>query len=75
MAEKVAAAAPGRKRKTVFEKATAKQKLDAARNKTRINIGKAFQQWRQVREQMGLKSDELLVLPPVIVTCVLRLSE
>lgn len=62
MAETVSTAAFGRKRKTVFEKATTKRKLDAARNKTRINIGVAFERWRQLREQKGLQSDAMLAV-------------
>uniref|UniRef100_A0A3Q3K4W6 Uncharacterized protein n=1 Tax=Monopterus albus TaxID=43700 RepID=A0A3Q3K4W6_MONAL len=36
--------------------------LDAARSKTRINIGVAFEQWQQLREQRGLKSDDMVAM-------------
>ncbi|CAM4574040.1 unnamed protein product [Leuciscus chuanchicus] len=34
-----------------------KQALDKARGQTRVNIGAAFERWRQLRELKGLKSD------------------
>ena len=55
---------PGKKRKTVTvqEKAMNKKSLDKQRNKTRVNIGVAFQRWRELRELKGLKSDSLMAL-------------
>ncbi|XP_059400179.1 uncharacterized protein LOC132131987 [Carassius carassius] len=55
---------PDKKRKTVTvqEKAMNKKSLDKQRNKTRINIGVAFQRWRELRELKGLKSDSLMAL-------------
>ena len=52
---------PGKKRKTVTvqEKAMNKKSLDKQRDKTRVNIGVAFQLWRELRELKGLKSDSL----------------
>ncbi|MGL4615865.1 MAG: hypothetical protein ACRCVV_18620 [Shewanella sp.] len=46
-----------RKRKSEAEKAATKQVLDKARGQTRVNIGGAFERWRQLRELKGLKSD------------------
>ncbi|XP_065133775.1 uncharacterized protein [Paramisgurnus dabryanus] len=46
-----------RKRKSEAEKAATKQALDKARGQTRVNIGGAFERWRQLRELKGLKSD------------------
>lgn len=37
--------------------AVRKRECDRIRNKTRINIGRAFEQWRQLRELKGFKSD------------------
>lgn len=51
-----------KKRKTVFEKATTKKRLDQARSQTRVNIGIAFQRWRQLREVKGLKSDAMVAV-------------
>uniref|UniRef100_A0A8C5G419 Uncharacterized protein n=1 Tax=Gouania willdenowi TaxID=441366 RepID=A0A8C5G419_GOUWI len=45
------------KRKSVEEKAATKRALEKARAQTRVNVGAAFQRWRQLRDQMGLKSD------------------
>ncbi|XDV26995.1 hypothetical protein PO909_030597 [Leuciscus waleckii] len=44
---------PGKKRKT---------SLDKQRNKTRVNIGVAFQRWRELRDLKGLKSDSSMAL-------------
>ncbi|XP_058493987.1 uncharacterized protein LOC131465383 [Solea solea] len=52
-----------RKRKTFFEKATAKKNADAERSKTRVNIGAAaFERWRQLKDQRGLQSDAIVAL-------------
>ena len=51
-----------RKRKTETEKAATIKKLEAARVKTRINIGSAFQRWRHLRELNGLKSDAMVAV-------------
>ncbi|CAL8325221.1 unnamed protein product [Arctogadus glacialis] len=51
-----------RKRKTETEKAATIKKLETARGKTRINIGLAFQRWRQLRELNGLKSDAMVAV-------------
>jgi len=51
-----------KKRKTVFEKAMNKKSLDKSRNQTRVNIGMAFQRWRQLRDLKGLKSDSMMAL-------------
>ncbi|KAK7118687.1 hypothetical protein R3I94_022248 [Phoxinus phoxinus] len=37
--------------------AVRKRESDKIRNKTRINIGRAFERWRQLRELKGFKSD------------------
>uniref|UniRef100_A0A3Q3JEP6 Uncharacterized protein n=1 Tax=Monopterus albus TaxID=43700 RepID=A0A3Q3JEP6_MONAL len=46
----------------IFEKVTTKRKLDAAGSKTRINTGVAFERWRQVRGQKGLKGDAMVAV-------------
>ncbi|XP_062278046.1 uncharacterized protein LOC133983108 isoform X2 [Scomber scombrus] len=47
------------RRKTIAEKATTKRNLDAARAKTRVNIGSAFQRWRNLKRiHPQLKKDE-----------------
>lgn len=52
-----------KKRKTNSSKRESKRQLDNKRNKTRINIGVAFQRWREVRDIISLKLDsELAVL-------------
>jgi len=52
-----------KKRKTVFEKAMNKKSLDKSRNnRLRVNIGVAFQRWRQLRDLKGLKSDSMVAL-------------
>ncbi|CAL8338962.1 unnamed protein product [Lota lota] len=75
MAEKVQPECPGtpiptiactakqsKKRKTLFEKATTKKRLDKERSQTRVNIGMAFQRWRELRELKGLKSDPMVAV-------------
>uniref|UniRef100_A0A672ZC76 Uncharacterized protein n=1 Tax=Sphaeramia orbicularis TaxID=375764 RepID=A0A672ZC76_9TELE len=40
---------------------TCKRILDAARGKTRINIGSAFERWRRLKQpHLELKSDEMI---------------
>ncbi|XP_020496254.2 zinc finger protein 771-like isoform X3 [Labrus bergylta] len=48
----------GKNRKTEAEKAVTRRRLD----KTRVNIGTAFQRWRQLRELKGLRSDAVVAL-------------
>ncbi len=60
MAEKVPTT--GRKRKTIFEKATAKKKADEERNKTRVCIGAAYERWHQLKQQRGLQSDAMVAV-------------
>ncbi len=43
--------------KTEVEKATSKKWFDQTRGQTRVSISMAFQQWRELRELKGLKSD------------------
>uniref|UniRef100_A0A672YZZ4 Uncharacterized protein n=1 Tax=Sphaeramia orbicularis TaxID=375764 RepID=A0A672YZZ4_9TELE len=51
-------------KKTVAEKAAQKRTLDAARGKTRINIGSAFERWRRLKQlHPELKSDEMITSP------------
>uniref|UniRef100_A0A673AHQ7 Uncharacterized protein n=1 Tax=Sphaeramia orbicularis TaxID=375764 RepID=A0A673AHQ7_9TELE len=48
-------------RKTVAEKAALKRMLDAARGKTRVYIGSAFERWRRLKElHPKLKNDEMI---------------
>ncbi|KAM6974275.1 uncharacterized protein LKV04_015913 [Tautogolabrus adspersus] len=47
-----------KKRKTEAEKAVTRRRLD----QTRVNIGTAFQRWRQLRELKGLRSDAMVAL-------------
>ena len=51
-----------KKRKTLFEQATNKKRLDKARSETRVNIGMAFQRWRELRELKGLRSDPMVAV-------------
>uniref|UniRef100_A0A4W6FWU0 Uncharacterized protein n=1 Tax=Lates calcarifer TaxID=8187 RepID=A0A4W6FWU0_LATCA len=37
-------------------------RYDKARGKTRVNLGAAFQRWRDLRERKGLKTDEEVAL-------------
>ncbi|KAK2915819.1 hypothetical protein Q8A67_000193 [Cirrhinus molitorella] len=50
------------KRKTVYEKAMTKKRLEQQRAKTRVNIGDAFPRWRQLRESKCLKTDAMVAL-------------
>ncbi|XP_035516428.1 uncharacterized protein LOC118327246 [Morone saxatilis] len=52
-----------KRRKTDLTRRTAKRESDYRRNKTRVNIGEAFQRWRELRKCLGLSLDsELAVL-------------
>uniref|UniRef100_A0A671WEV9 RE1-silencing transcription factor-like n=1 Tax=Sparus aurata TaxID=8175 RepID=A0A671WEV9_SPAAU len=46
-----------KKRKPEAEKAATKKALDIERSRTRVNIGAAFERWRQLGHVMGLKND------------------
>ena len=46
-----------KKRKFTDQQRQAKKALDIARNKTRVNIGRAFNRWREFRDQKGFKTD------------------
>uniref|UniRef100_A0A671RUI6 Uncharacterized protein n=1 Tax=Sinocyclocheilus anshuiensis TaxID=1608454 RepID=A0A671RUI6_9TELE len=35
---------------------------DKARSRTRVNIGSAFQRWRELKERKGLRSDAVAAL-------------
>lgn len=50
------------RRKTVFEKAMTKKRLEQQRAKTRVNIGAAFPRWRQLRESKCLKTDAMVAV-------------
>ncbi|XP_035480869.2 uncharacterized protein si:ch211-40k21.5 [Scophthalmus maximus] len=60
MAERVPTTYVGRKRKTVYETASKKRRLDNQRAKTRVNVGVAFQRWRRLMEEQGLKNDAMV---------------
>ncbi|XP_076590535.1 uncharacterized protein LOC143322950 [Chaetodon auriga] len=49
-----------KKKMTGEEKQTKKKELDRARDKTRINIGVAFHEWRELRVLKGFKTDSEL---------------
>lgn len=51
-----------KKKKTEFDKMKSKRELDRKRNKTRINIGEAFQRWRELRDGIGLSMDSDLAV-------------
>ena len=53
-----------KKRKTEAEKAATKKALDKARGQTRVNIGTAFQRWRQLKEARASK-----VMPRSLIFC------
>uniref|UniRef100_A0A671NA74 Uncharacterized protein n=1 Tax=Sinocyclocheilus anshuiensis TaxID=1608454 RepID=A0A671NA74_9TELE len=48
------ASRPPLRRKTSAEQ---KKAYDKARSRTRVNIGSAFQRWRELKEREGLRSD------------------
>ncbi|XP_073724306.1 uncharacterized protein [Misgurnus anguillicaudatus] len=48
---------PTRAKQKTKEKKTTKIESDRARNKTRINIGPAFERWRNLRDLKGFKLD------------------
>uniref|UniRef100_A0A672YGK9 Zinc finger protein 664-like n=1 Tax=Sphaeramia orbicularis TaxID=375764 RepID=A0A672YGK9_9TELE len=50
------------KRKRTDEQKKAKRESDRARAKTRVNLGIAFDRWRELRELKGMKSDPELAL-------------
>lgn len=50
------------RRKTVYEKAMTKRRLEQERAKTRVTIGAAFPRWRQLRESKCLKTDAMVAL-------------
>ncbi|XDV36009.1 hypothetical protein PO909_005863 [Leuciscus waleckii] len=39
-----------------------KKAYDQARGRTRVNIGEAYQRWRELKEQKGLTSDAEVAL-------------
>ncbi|XP_053195562.1 uncharacterized protein LOC128379949 [Scomber japonicus] len=52
----------GKKEKPEEERTANKKALDKARGQTRINIGVAFERWRQLRDLKGLNSDAEVAL-------------
>uniref|UniRef100_A0A1A7X744 Si:dkeyp-30e7.2 n=1 Tax=Iconisemion striatum TaxID=60296 RepID=A0A1A7X744_9TELE len=50
------------KRKTPFQLAENKKRLDAERGQTRVSIGIAFQRWRKLRDSKGLKTDTMVAI-------------
>ncbi|XP_016398799.1 uncharacterized protein LOC107732068 isoform X6 [Sinocyclocheilus rhinocerous] len=51
-----------KKRKISEEQSIKKKGYDQARGKTRVNIGAAFQRWRELKERLGLESDAEVAL-------------
>ncbi|KAM4584545.1 uncharacterized protein PAE49_004061 isoform 2-T2 [Odontesthes bonariensis] len=51
-----------KKRKKEAEKDVRRKEIDRARNKTRVNIGEAFERWRELRELKGFKLDADLAI-------------
>ena len=43
--------------KTLVERTATKREAARARNKTRVNIGVAYERWRELRDLRNLKSD------------------
>ncbi|CAL8406470.1 unnamed protein product [Arctogadus glacialis] len=43
--------------KTLVERTATKREAERARNKTRVNIGVAYERWRELRDRRNLKSD------------------
>ncbi|XP_060763199.1 zinc finger protein 354C-like isoform X2 [Neoarius graeffei] len=62
MAEQTHTTGQKRKRKSVFEKATARKLYEEGRVKTRVNIGAAFDRWRRLKQQKGLQTDAMVAL-------------
>ena len=52
----------GAQRRLSAEQKEHKKKLDRRRDHTRVNIGQAFAEWRQVRESKDCKTDADLAL-------------
>ncbi|XP_038145258.1 uncharacterized protein LOC119786170 [Cyprinodon tularosa] len=46
-----------KKKMSMEEKNSRKKELDRARDKTRVNMGSAFQRWRELRDLKGFKTD------------------
>jgi len=57
MAERARGSKTKRGKRTRAEKEEVKKEGDRARNKTRINIGSAFERWRVLRELIGFRLD------------------
>ncbi len=51
-----------KKRKYTEEQRQAKKDADKKRAKTRVNLGRAFNRWRRLRERKGFKTDAELAL-------------
>uniref|UniRef100_A0A673LVG4 Uncharacterized protein n=1 Tax=Sinocyclocheilus rhinocerous TaxID=307959 RepID=A0A673LVG4_9TELE len=52
-----------KKKRKISEKQNIKKKgYDQARGRTRVNIGAAFQRWRELKEREGLESDAEVAL-------------
>lgn len=51
-----------KKRKTEEEKNIRRKEVDRARNKTRVNVGVAFDRWREVRDLTGFHLDADLAM-------------
>ncbi|KAG5834952.1 hypothetical protein ANANG_G00266990 [Anguilla anguilla] len=64
-----------KKRKTDEEKMSTKKKLNRARDKTRVNIGLAFQRWRELRNLKGFKSDGELAVFLLDRYCAMKTQE
>ena len=52
----------GPKRRLSVEQKENKKKLDQRIDQTRVNLGRAFAEWRQVRESEDCKTDADLAL-------------
>ncbi len=51
-----------KKRKISEEQNIKKKGFNQARGRTRVNIGAAFQRWRELKEREGLESDPEVAL-------------
>ena len=51
-----------KKRKTELEKATTKKVYESARAQTRVNIGKAFHRWRELKALQQLTTDAMVAV-------------
>jgi hypothetical protein len=48
---------PAKRRKTIFQRVVDNKKVEKEKLKSRVLIGAAFERWRQLKDEKGLKTD------------------